>query len=196
MLCAGSATTEALALALKVIDDAVGVESASMTSVHAYTSDQSLQDYAGKDYRRSRSAAQNIIPNSNSSAHWVAQVLPQFAGKLSGFALNVPVQKGSLLDLDLVLKDERAGIEELNAAMVAAVDQYPGLIEVTDDPIVSSDVIGNPCSLLFDLKGTIKAGRRVVKVLGWYESLDHAARILDVVRLYAALDGREQGAAS
>ena len=194
MISAGSATTAALALTLKVLDDAIGVESASMTTVHAYSSDQSLQDYAGKDFRRSRSAAENIIPNSNDSAHWVAAVLPQFAGKLSGFALNVPVQKGSLLDLDVVLSDERAGIEEVNAAMVAAVARYPRLLQVTDDPIVSSDVIGNPCSLLFDLQGTIKAGRHIVKVLGWYESLGHAARLLDVVRLYAGLESAAGGA--
>ena len=195
MLSAGSATTEALALTLKILDDAIGVESASMTTVHAYTSDQSLQDYAGKDFRRSRSAAENIIPNSNDSCHWVAQVLPQFAGKLIGFALNVPVQKGNLLDLDLVLADERAGIEEVNAAMVAAVDSYPGLMAVAEDPIVSSDVIGNPASLLFDLQGTIKAGRHIVKVLGWYESLGHANRLLDVVRLYAELDAAAGGEA-
>ncbi|MCZ6831955.1 MAG: glyceraldehyde-3-phosphate dehydrogenase [Gammaproteobacteria bacterium] len=193
MISAGSATTAALALALKVIDDAIGVVSASMTTVHAYSSDQSLQDYAGRDFRRSRSAAENIIPNSNDSAHWVAQVLPQFAGKLLGFALNVPVQKGNLLDLDIVLADETAGIDEVNAAMVAAVDRYPGLLEVATDPIVSSDVIGNPCSLLFDLQGTIKAGRHIVKLLGWYESLGHAARLLDVVRLYTELDASAGG---
>lgn len=157
MISAGSATTSALALALKIVDDAIGVEAASMTTVHAYSSDQSLQDYAGRDFRRSRSAAENIIPNNNDSARWVAEVLPQFAGKLSGFALNVPVQKGSLLDLDIVLADERAGIDEVNAAMVAGADRYPGLLEVVEDPIVSSDVIGNACSLLFDLQGTIKA---------------------------------------
>lgn len=187
MISAGSATTAALALALKVVDDAFGVDCASMTTVHAYTSDQSLQDYAGKDFRSSRSAAENIIPNSNESAHWVARVLPQFAGKLTGFALNVPVQKGNLLDLDIVLTDAQAGVAEVNAAMVAAVDQYPGLLAVVTDPIVSSDVIGNSCSLLFDLQGTIKAGRHTVKLLGWYESLGHAVRLLDVVRLYAEL---------
>jgi glyceraldehyde 3-phosphate dehydrogenase len=188
MISAGSATTSALALALEIVDDAIGVEAASMTTVHAYSSDQSLQDYAGSDFRRSRSAAQNIIPNNNDSAHWVAQVLPQFAGKLSGFALNVPVQKGSLLDLDIVLADENAGVEEVNAAMVAGVERYPGLLQVVSDPIVSSDVIGCSASLLFDLQGTIKAGRRTVKLLGWYESLGHAARLLDVVRLYANLE--------
>ena len=184
MVSAGSATTTALALALTIIDEAFGVESASLTTIHAYTSDQSLQDYAGTEFRRSRSAAQNIIPNANQSAQWVEAVLPQFAGKLSGFALNVPVQKGNLLDLDVVVSDNTATIEAVNDAMRVAVQRWPGQLATTDDPIVSSDVIGNPCSLLFDTKGTIKAGQRVFKLLGWYESLGHAARILDVVRLY------------
>jgi glyceraldehyde 3-phosphate dehydrogenase len=103
------------------------------------------------------------------------------------------VQKGSLLDLDIVLADEKAGIDEVNAAMVAAAERYPGLLEVVNDPIVSSDVIGNACSLLFDLQGTIKAGSRTVKLLGWYESLGHAARLLDVVRLYANLESGTGG---
>lgn len=187
MISAGSATTTALALALAVVDEAFGVESASLTSVHAYSSDQALQDYAGVGFRRSRSAAENIIPNTNQSALWVEKVLPQFAGKLSGFALNVPVQKGSLLDLDVVVSDSSATIEGINAAMAAAVERWPGQLAVTDDPIVSSDVIGNTCSLLFDSRGTIKAGQRIFKLLGWYESLGHAARILDVVRLYREL---------
>ncbi len=187
MISAGSATTTALAMALTVVDESFGVESASLTCVHAYTSDQALQDYAGTDFRRSRSAAENIIPNSNQSAQWVEKVLPRFAGKLSGFALNVPVQKGNLLDLDVVVSDGSATIENVNAAMAAAVGRWPGQLAVTDDPIVSSDVIGNACSLLFDTRGTIKAGRHIFKLLGWYESLGHAARLLDVVRLYREL---------
>ena len=98
LISAGSATTNAFALILYFLDEALGVNYASMTTVHAYSSDQSLQDYAHEDFRRSRSAAQNIIPNSNEAAHWVELILPKFAGKLSGYALNVPVQRGSLLD--------------------------------------------------------------------------------------------------
>ena len=185
-ISAGSATTLAFALMLTAVDDAFGVESAAMTTVHAYSSDQSLQDYAGRDFRRSRSAAENIIPNHNESARWVEQVLPRFAGRLAGFALNVPVQKGNLLDLDVVVSDSSVTVEDINATMVAAAGRWPDLVQVTDDPIVSSDVIGNPCSLLFDQRATIKAGRRIFKLLGWYESLGHAARLLDVVRMYAA----------
>lgn len=188
MLSGGSATTTVMALMLKILDEALGVDYATMTTVHAYTSDQPVQDYAGRDYRRSRSAAENIIPNTNESPHWVEQVLPQFQGRLSGYALNVPVQRGSMLDLGVVVKNSQHGVEEVNDAFVAAAQKFPQLVEVTRDPIVSSDVIGNRHSLLFDLLATMKAGSTIVKALAWYETLGHACRLMDVVRLYHALD--------
>jgi glyceraldehyde 3-phosphate dehydrogenase len=189
LISAGSATTNALALILYFLDAALGVDYASMTTVHAYSSDQSLQDYAHEDFRRSRSAAQNIIPNSNESAHWVELILPKFAGKLSGYALNVPVQQGSLLDLNCVMHDSGVTTAQVNEAMRAAANGHPLLIGITDDPIVSSDVIGCRQSLLFDAQATLKAGKNMVKVLVWYESLGHACRVLDVVRHYRKLDG-------
>ena len=188
LVSAGSATTNALALVLHTLDRALGVDWASMTTVHAYSSDQSLQDYAHEDFRRSRSAAQNIIPNSNESAHWVALLLPQFAGKLSGYALNVPVQRGSLLDLNCVMRDAASTVEQVNEAMRKAATEFPRLIGVTQDPVVSSDVIGCRQSLLFDSRATLKAGKNIVKVLAWYETLGHACRVLDVVRHYGLLD--------
>lgn len=190
MVSAGSATTNAFALLLQSLDRALGVERATMTTVHAYSSDQSLQDYAHEDFRRSRSAAQNIIPNNNESARWVEMVLPKFAGKLSGYALNVPVQRGSLLDVNCVMQDGGVVVEQVNEAMRAAAVRSPALIGVTDDPVVSSDVIGCRQSLLFDARATIKAGKKIVKALAWYESLGHACRVLDVVRQYATLDGK------
>src|SRR5512132_1019577 len=114
MISAGSATTNAFALLLRSLDRVLGVDYASMTTVHAYSSDQSLQDYAHEDFRRSRSAAQNIIPNSNESAPWVERILPQFAGKLSGYALNVPVQQGSLLDLNCVMRESAVTAAQVN----------------------------------------------------------------------------------
>lgn len=188
MISAGSATTAAFALLLKALSAKFQIEYASLTSVHAYTSDQPLQDYAGKDFRRSRSAAENIIPNTVVSTPWIEQLLPDFAGKLSAYALNVPVQKGSLLDVNLVFKDSNVTAEDVNDTMVAASANYPGLIDIAHDPIVSSDVIGNRHSLLFDLKGTLKGGGRMMKTLSWYESMGHAGRILDVVRQYNAID--------
>jgi glyceraldehyde 3-phosphate dehydrogenase len=190
LVSAGSATTNALALVLHTLDQALGVDWASMTTVHAYSSDQSLQDYAHEDFRRSRSAAQNIIPNSNESARWVELLLPKFAGKLSGYALNVPVQRGSLLDLTCVMRDAATTVDQVNGAMRAAASEHPRLIAFTADPVVSSDVIGCRQSLLFDSQATLKAGKNIVKVLAWYESLGHACRVLDVVRLYGRLDSQ------
>jgi glyceraldehyde 3-phosphate dehydrogenase len=191
LLSSGSATTTALALTLRILDEALGVENATMTTIHAYSSDQPLQDYAGKDCRRSRSAAENIIPNTSQSPQWVAQLLPQFQGKLTGHALNVPVQRGSMLDLSTVMSSSDVTAEDINNAMLAACDVYPGVVSTVADPIVSSDVIGNRHSVVFDLQGTMKAGSRMVKSLVWYESLGHACRTLDVVRLYRALDSKE-----
>ena len=188
MISAGSATTNAFALLLQSLDQTLGVDCASLTTVHAYSSDQSLQDYAHEDFRRSRSAAENIIPNNNESARWVEMVLPKFAGKLSGYALNVPVQRGSLLDVNCVMRDGNITIDQVNEAMCAAAARHPDLIGVTDDPIVSSDVIGCRQSLLFDSRATLKAGKKIVKVLAWYESLGHGCRVLDVVRHYSTLD--------
>ena len=189
MISAGSATTNAFALLLQFLDQSLGVDYASLTTVHAYSSDQSLQDYAHEDFRRSRSAAENIIPNNNESARWVEMVLPKFSGKLSGYALNVPVQRGSLLDVNCVMHDGTVTVDQVNDVMRAAAAQQPDLIGSTDDPIVSSDVIGCRQSLLFDSGATIKAGKKIVKVLAWYESLGHACRVLDVVRQYSKLDG-------
>jgi len=188
LISAGSATTNALALILFFLDQALRVDYASITTVHAYSSDQSLQDYAHDDFRRSRSAAQNIIPNSNESAHWVEQILPAFAGKLSGYALNVPVQRGSLLDVNCVMRNGGVTVSDVNEVMRDAAKRHPLLIGITDDPIVSSDVIGCRQSLLFDAKATLKAGKHIIKVLAWYESLGHACRVLDVVRHYGKLD--------
>lgn len=189
MISAGSATTNAFALLVQSLDRSLGVDCASLTTVHAYSSDQSLQDYAHEDFRRSRSAAENIIPNNNESAHWVEMVLPKFAGKLSGYALNVPVQRGSLLDVNCVMQNSGVTASQVNEAMRAVAAEHPNLVSVTDDPIVSSDVIGCRQSLLFDTRATLKAGKKIVKALAWYESLGHACRVLDVVRQYSKLDG-------
>lgn len=194
MISAGSGTTTALCLLLHILSQHFDIECASMTSVHSYTADQALQDYAGSDFRRSRSAAKNIIPNSHDASLWLGRVLPQFEGKVLTSALNVPIHEGCLLDVNLVLEDESVDAEAINNAMREASASYPGIVSVVEDPIVSSDVIGNPHSLLFDAKGTIKAGGNIIKTLSWYENLGHAARLLDVVRLYAELDRQEEAA--
>jgi glyceraldehyde 3-phosphate dehydrogenase len=190
MLSAGSATTSALCLLLDILSKEFAIECGSMTTVHAYTSDQALQDYAGSDFRRSRSAAKNIIPNSHEAGSWLGRILPQFEGKILTSALNVPIHEGCLLDVNLVMEDEQVDVEDINQAMRNSVGNYEGIVDVVEDPIVSSDIIGNSHSLLFDTKGTIKAGKNIVKTLSWYENLGHAARLLDVVRLYANLESK------
>ena len=125
---------------------------------------------------------------------WLGQILPAFDGKILTSALNVPVQEGCLLDVNLVMADSSVEVAAVNDAMRAAAEKNPGIIGVVEDPIVSSDVIGSSLSLLFDTKGTIKAGANTIKTLSWYENLGHAARLLDVVRLYNTLDQQREAA--
>jgi len=195
IVSAGSPSTTAAALALRVVSAAKAVSYATMTSVHAYTSDQSLQDHAGPDYRRSRSGAENIIPNATPAPQWIERVLPTMRGRIGGFALNVPVQTGSLLDLTVALRDSGSDAAAINALFVAAAAAEPELIAVTEDPIVSSDVKGCAQSILVDLKGTMQAGARMIKLLAWHETLGHARSILDLAALYATLDADLDAAA-
>ena len=188
IVSAGSASTTAAALALQTIAAARPVAHATLTSVHAYTSDQSLQDHVGADYRRSRSGAENIIPNDTPAVRWVERLLPAAAGKVSGFAMNVPVPAGSLLDLTVAFQDAGVDADAVNEWFVAAAQAAPALLAVTRDPIVSSDVKNCPQSLLVDLQGTLRAGARLVKLLAWHETLGHARRILDLAARYASLD--------
>lgn len=190
IVSAGSASTTATALALKILLDNYRIEHASMTSVHAYTSDQSLQDYAGADFRRSRSGARNIIPNDTPALRWIQTLMPQLKDRMTAYALNVPVQSGSMLDLTVSLKESGADIDSVRKLFIKAAAAQPELIETIDDPIVSSDVRGCSKSLLVDLKGSMAAGSNMLKILAWHESLGHARRILDVIQAYSKLDGR------
>jgi len=194
IVSAGSGSTTASALALKVISDAFEIEHATMTSVHAYTSDQSLQDHAGADYRRSRSGAENIIPNETPALKWVQRALPAIEGRMTAYALNVPVQSGSMLDLTVSLKDPLTSISALNDLFIEAAKKQPQLIETTAEPIVSSDVKGSSKSLLVDLLGSMKAGTNMAKILAWHETLGHARRILDVAAMYGSLDQQQKEA--
>ena len=191
IISAGSASTTAAALALRTISDRFEIQHGSMTSVHAYTSDQSLQDYAGADYRRSRSGAANIIPNSTPALHWIQQALPVLNGKMTGFALNVPVQLGSMLDLSVALVASDVPLDQIRELFVAAANAKPRLIATTSEPIVSSDVKASPHSLLVDILGCMKAGTSIYKIMGWHSSLGHAHRILDVLSAYTELDQSE-----
>ncbi|MDR2212951.1 MAG: hypothetical protein LBE21_04925 [Pseudomonadales bacterium] len=191
ILSAGSATTNALCLLLHMVADTYAIDCVSMTTVHSYTSDQSLQDHAGGDFRRSRSAAENVIPNTHEAERWIGKILPAFANKVMTNALNVPVQNGCMIDVNLRLSDGGIDAAAFNALIRERAAAHPGIVGVTDAPIVSSDVLGSTLSLLFDIPGTQKAGSHIIKAFGWYENRGHAARLLDVVRLYHALDSRE-----
>lgn len=195
MVSAGSATTNALCLLVHIIAQRLAIDCISMTTLHSYTSDQSLQDYAGRDFRRSRSAAENIIPNTHEAERWMAAILPDFAGKVMTNTLNVPLHSGCLIDVNFVLRDADIDCEQFNAIVREGAASREGIVAITDDPIVSSDVLGSTVSLLFDSQATEKAGRHIIKALGWYENLGHAARLLDVVRLYQRLDHARRVAA-
>ncbi len=176
-----SCTTNCLAPMAKVLDEVFGIESGYMTTIHAYTADQNLQDAPHKDLRRARAAAQSIVPTTTGAAKAVALVLPQLKGKLDGFAARVPVIDASLTDLTVVLKRPTTK-EEINAAIKAAADSsLQGILEYCTDPIVSVDVIGNPHSCIFDAALTSCNGT-LAKVVGWYDNeWGYSCRVVDVL---------------
>lgn len=164
-----SCTTNCLAPMAKVLDDAFGIEKGYISTVHAYTADQRIQDAPHSDLRRARAGAVSIIPTSTGAAKAVGLVLPHLKGKLDGIALRVPVPDGSLTDLTVIVKKEVTA-EEVNAAMKAAAEgPMKGILEYCEDPIVSVDIIGNPHSNIFDADLTSASGT-LVKVVGWYDN--------------------------
>jgi len=169
ILSNASCTTNCLAPMAKVLDDAFGIEKGFISTVHAYTADQRIQDAPHSDLRRARAGAVSIIPTSTGAAKAVGLVLPHLKGKLDGIALRVPIPDGSLTDLTVVLKKEVTA-EQVNAAMKAAADgPMKGILEYTTDPIVSIDIVGNPHSCIFDSDLTSAQGT-LVKVVGWYDN--------------------------
>jgi glyceraldehyde 3-phosphate dehydrogenase len=165
-----SCTTNCFVPMIKVLDDAFGVEKGLMTTVHAYTNDQNLQDLAHKDLRRARAAAANIVPSATGAARATSLVLESMKGRLDGTALRVPVQDGSITDFTGILSRD-VTVEEINAAFLAASESGPlaGRLVYTEDPIVSSDIIGSPASCTFDSLMTMVLGS-MVKVFGWYDN--------------------------
>lgn len=181
-----SCTTNCVAPMVKVLLDAFGIEKGYMTTVHAYTNDQNLLDGPHKDPRRARSAAVNIIPTTTGAARAVGEVLPAMKGRLDGVALRVPVVDGSLVDLAVLLERD-VTVDEVNAAFEAAGAAGPlaGRLRYTTDPVVSSDVIGDSASCLFDSSLTQASGK-FVKVFGWYDNeWGYTARLVDLTRLVA-----------
>ena len=189
IISCASATTHALGIMLAILDAAAGVRRAMMTTVHAYTSDQKLSDAAAVNPRRSRSAAENLIPNWSWSPAVVEQILPAMKGKVGGIAVNVPVPNGSNLDLAVQLERDLT-VEEVNAAVRAAAEgAYQPWLEYATDPLVSSDVVGNPHSAIFDSLATIALKGGLVKTVSWYDNgWGYSARIVDVIVALARLD--------
>ncbi|MEZ5176186.1 MAG: type I glyceraldehyde-3-phosphate dehydrogenase [Acidimicrobiia bacterium] len=180
-----SCTTNCLAPMAKIIHEAFVIEQGMFTTVHAYTNDQSLSDVLHKDPRRARAAAANIIPTSTGAASAVGKVLPELEGRLSGTALRVPVVDGSITDF-VAMVDEEVTMESVNAAFRKAADgSLRGIVRYTEDPIVSSDIIGDPHSVIFDAASTMVSGN-TVKVFGWYDNeWGYSSRLVDLCRKLA-----------
>jgi len=178
-----SCTTNCLAPIAKVLDDAFGMEEGFITTVHAYTNDQRLADVPHKDPRRSRAAAQNVIPTTTGAARAVGKVLPSLAGKLDGMAIRVPVPDGSIVDLVCRLRErpDRTAVNE--AVRAAAAGPLRDVVAYTEVPLVSSDIIGDPHSSIFDGLSTV-AGDGYAKVISWYDNeWGYSNRIVDLIRL-------------
>jgi glyceraldehyde 3-phosphate dehydrogenase len=167
----------------KAIDDAFGIERGLMTTIHAYTNDQNVLDYPHKDLRRARAAALNMIPTTTGAAKAIALVLPHLKGKLDGYAMRVPVPTGSATDLTVELRTA-ATKEEVNAVVKAAAEgALKGYLTYTEDPIVSSDIVTDPSSCIFDAQLT-HANGNMVKVVGWYDNeWGYSNRLVDLVAL-------------
>jgi glyceraldehyde 3-phosphate dehydrogenase len=181
-----SCTTNCLAPIAKVLNDKFGIVEGLMTTVHAYTSDQRLQDAPHSDLRRARAAAVSVIPTTTGAAKAVGKVIPDLNGKLNGVALRVPVTTGSIVDLTVKLEKDPSA-EEINAAMKeAAQGPMKGILEYTEDPIVSVDVIGNTHSSIFDAGATMSLGNGFVKVFSWYDNeWGYSNRVVDLAERMA-----------
>ena len=185
-----SCTTNCLAPLAKVLDESFGIERGFMTTVHAYTNDQRLADVAHKDFRRARAAARNMIPTTTGAARAVGKVLPHLKGRLDGLAIRVPVPDGSVVDLVVQLRRETT-VDEVNGAVrQAAAGGLGRILEYCEEPIVSSDIIGNPHSSIFDALSTQQIGPREMRVLAWYDNeWGYSHRVVDLAARLAELIG-------
>ena len=178
-----SCTTNSVVPMAKVLLDSFGIEKGYMTTIHAYTNDQVILDFPHKDLRRARSAARNVIPTTTGAAKAASLAIPELKGKLDGISLRVPVEDGSLTDLSVVLGRETTREEVNDAFRKAAAGGMAGIIRYTEDPIVSSDIVGDPASCILDGLSTMANGN-LVKVLGWYDNeWGYSCRLVDLARL-------------
>jgi len=182
-----SCTTNCLAPLAKVLNDTFGVEYGFMSTIHSYTNDQRILDFPHEDLRRARAAAVSIIPSSTGAAKAIGEVIPELKGRLNGGAFRVPTPDGSVTDFTAVLAKD-ATVDSVNAAFkeAAANKSYKGIIEYSDEPLVSHDIVGNPHSCIFDSKLTITLGNRFVKVVGWYDNeWGYSNRCVELMELLA-----------
>lgn len=177
-----SCTTNCVAPMAKVLHDSFILEYGLMTTIHAYTNDQRILDLVHKDLRRARSAAINMIPTTTGAARAVGKIIPDLAGKLDGMSVRVPVANGSVVDL-IVSVGKKVTVESVNAAFKEAAEgPLQGILEYSDEPLVSSDIIGNPHSCIFDSLSTMIIGERLVKAFGWYDNeWGYSNRVIDVI---------------
>jgi glyceraldehyde 3-phosphate dehydrogenase len=188
IVSAGSCTSNCLAPIARVLNDTFGIEQGFMTTVHAYTNDQRLADVPHEDLRRSRAAAENIIPTETWAPQAVERILPELAGKLGGIAVNVPVQDGSTIDLVTLMKRDVTPEEINEVVKSAASSTYKRIIEYSTEPIVSSDVIGNSHSAIFDSLSTLVIGGNLLKTISWYDNgWGYANRVVELVEKLATL---------
>ena len=183
-----SCTTNCLAPMVKAVNDEFGVVDGLMTTIHSYTNDQRILDFPHKDLRRARTAAANIIPTTTGAAKAIGLVIPELKGKMNGMAIRVPTVTGSLVDLVCTLKKE-ASVEDINAVVKAAADgPMKGILAYCDEPIVSTDIIGDPHSSIFDSLCTMKIGDKMVKLVSWYDNeVGYSSRCVDLFKRMAAL---------
>ena len=183
-----SCTTNCLAPLAKVLNDNFGIENGLMTTIHAYTNDQRISDLIHKDLRRARAAAMNIIPTTTGAAKAIGEVIPSLKGKLDGLAMRVPVANGSVTDLVATVSKDIT-IEAVNTAMKKAAEgELKGILEYCEDPIVSTDIIGNTHSSIFDSALTYVINKRMVKVISWYDNeWGFSNRMVDLVEMIACL---------
>ncbi len=179
-----SCTTNCIAPMCKVLDDAFGIEAGLMTTIHAYTNDQRIQDQVHRDLRRARAAGQNIIPTSTGAAKAIGIVLPQLKGKLHGFAVRVPIPTVSMVDLTITL-NKPASKEDINKAMMyAATGSMEGVLALAEEPLVSSDFVGSDYSCIIDSELTMTIGENMAKVIGWYDNeWAYAVRVADLIQM-------------
>jgi glyceraldehyde 3-phosphate dehydrogenase len=183
----GSCTTNCLAPVVKVLHDTFGIVRAFMTTIHAYTSDQRILDLPHKDLRRARAAALSMIPTTTGAAKAISEVMPEMKGRLDGVAVRVPTPVGSLVDLVADLETE-ASVKSVNSAMQKAAEgPMKGVLQYTEDPIVSVDIVGNPHSSIFDALSTMVTGGNMVKVFSWYDNeWGFSCRMIDMLKRMAA----------